>query len=100
MLVARDLVLAATLPVLRWRGFGPYPVSYLGKGATFLLLYAFPLLLLGQGSGFLPDLARPLGYAFAAWGTAIYLYSGGLYLARFVLAMRAPTPSDDPAREH
>ena len=88
VLIARDLVLAATLPVLRRRGYGPYPVSYLGKSATFLLLYAFPLLLLGQGSGLFPDLARPIGIAFAAWGTAIYLYSGGLYLAQFVLAMR------------
>jgi cardiolipin synthase len=91
-LVARDLVLAATLPVLRRRGFGPYPVSYLGKGATFLLLYAFPLLLLGRGTGWFAELAQPFGYGFAAWGTALYLYSGALYLAQFVAAMRAPTP--------
>jgi cardiolipin synthase len=100
VLIARDLVLAATLPVLRRRGFGTYPVSYLGKGATFLLLYAFPLLLLGQGSGFFPDLARPLGMAFAVWGTAVYLYSGGLYLAQFVLAMRAPAAGVDRPRAH
>ena len=31
VLVARDLVLAATLPVLRRRGYGPYRVSYLGQ---------------------------------------------------------------------
>ena len=88
VLIARDLVLAATLPVLRRHGYGPYEVSYLGKSATFLLLYAFPLLLLGQASGFWPDLARPIGIAFAVWGTAIYLYSGLLYLAQFALAMR------------
>lgn len=91
-LIARDLVLAATLPLLHRRGYGPYQVSYLGKSATFLLLYAFPLLLLGQGSGFFPDLARPIGIAFAVWGTAVYLYSGALYLAQFALAVRAPTP--------
>jgi cardiolipin synthase len=96
-LVARDLVLAATLPVLRGRGYGPYPVSYLGKAATFLLLYAFPLLLLGHGSGAFAELARPVGYGFAAWGTALYLYSGGLYLAQFVLAMRARAPARPPA---
>jgi cardiolipin synthase len=88
VLIGRDLVLAATLPVLRRHGYGPYQVSYLGKSATFLLLYAFPLLLLGQASGFWPDLARPIGIAFAVWGTAIYLYSGLLYLAQFVLALR------------
>jgi cardiolipin synthase len=90
-LVARDLVLGACLPVLRSRGYGPFVVTYLGKGATFLLLYAFPLLLLGQSSaGVWAEIARPLGYAFAAWGTALYLYSGTLYLAQFVLAMRTP----------
>ncbi len=75
-LVARDLVLAATLPVLRRRGYGPYEVIYLGKGATFLLLYAFPLLLAASGTGWFADLARPFAYAFAVWGTALYLYTG------------------------
>jgi cardiolipin synthase len=89
-LVCRDLVLGATLPVLRRRGYRTYRVTYLGKGATFLLLYAFPLLLLGQGTGWFADLARPFGYGFAVWGTALYLYSGALYLAQFVLAMRRP----------
>ena len=99
-LVARDLVLAVTLPVLRRRGYGPYRVTYLGKSATFLLLYAFPLLLLGQGSGFFPELARPIGVAFAVWGTALYLYSGGLYLAQFVLAMRPPAAAIGRSRAH
>jgi cardiolipin synthase len=89
-LVGRDLVLAATLPVLRARGYGPYQVIYLGKGATFLLLYAFPLLLAAQAQGWFADLARPFAYAFAVWGSALYLYTGGLYLAQFVRALRTP----------
>jgi cardiolipin synthase (CMP-forming) len=89
-LLSRDLVLAACLPVLRARGYAPFQVTYLGKAATFLLLYAFPLLLLGQGTGWFAELARPFGYGFAVWGTALYLYSGVLYLVQFALAMRAP----------
>ena len=89
-LVARDVLLAGTVVLLRHRGYGTYPVLYLGKAATFLLLYAFPLLLLGQGSGPLAGIALPFGYGFAAWGTALYLYSGGLYLAQFVRAARIP----------
>ncbi len=89
-LVARDLVLGATLPVLRARGYAPYQVVYLGKGATFLLLYAFPLLLAAQAQGWFADLARPFGYGFAVWGTALYLYTGVLYLAQFGRAMRTP----------
>jgi cardiolipin synthase len=96
-LVARDVVLAACLPVLRRRGYAPFPVTYLGKAATFLLLYAFPLLLLGRGEGTLAAVAEPLGYGFAVWGVALYLYSGLLYLAQFVLAMRDRTRTDSDA---
>lgn len=91
-LVARDVVLAACLPVLRSRGYGPFVVSYLGKAATFLLLYAFPLLLAGLQTGWFADLARPFGYAFAVWGLAFYLYTGVLYLVQFVLALRRRAP--------
>jgi cardiolipin synthase len=97
-LVGRDVVLGLCLPVLRRRGYGPFQVTYLGKAATFQLLYAFPLLLLGQGEGWFADLARPFGYAFAAWGTALYLWSGLLYLAQFVLALRRPPPARTEAR--
>jgi cardiolipin synthase len=38
--------------------------------------------------------------AFAVWGTAVYLYSGGLYLAQFVLAMRAPAAGVDRPGAH
>jgi cardiolipin synthase (CMP-forming) len=93
VLVARDVVLGVCLVVLRARGFGPFRVTYLGKSATFLLLYAFPLLLLGVGVNPLTWLALPLGYAFAVWGIALYLYSGLLYLAQFGLALRARLPA-------
>ncbi|ODU02937.1 MAG: CDP-diacylglycerol--glycerol-3-phosphate 3-phosphatidyltransferase [Pseudonocardia sp. SCN 72-86] len=97
VLVARDLVLGACLPILRRRGYGPFVVTYLGKAATFQLLYAFPLLLLGQGHNWFADLARPFGNAFAGWGVALYLWTGLLYLAQFVAAMR--TPVQPPAAE-
>jgi cardiolipin synthase (CMP-forming) len=90
VLVGRDLVLAACLPLLRRRGFGPPPVVYLGKAATFLLLWTFPLLVGGLQTGWFADLCRPTGYAFAIWGSALYLYTGVLYLAQIVLALRTP----------
>ena len=93
VLVARDVVLGVCLVVLRARGFGPFRVTYLGKSATFLLLYAFPLLLLGVGANPVAWVALPLGWAFAVWGIALYLYSGLLYLAQFGLALRARLPA-------
>ena len=39
------------MPFLRTRGYSALPVHFLGKAATANLLYAFPLLLLGDGDG-------------------------------------------------
>jgi cardiolipin synthase len=80
LIVARDAVLATTLPVLARHGFGPLPVHFLGKAATFNLLYAFPLILLGDSPGLVGDVAKPLGWAFAWWGTGLYWWAGLLYL--------------------
>jgi len=44
----RDLLLWGLVPLLRTRGYSALPVHFLGKAATFNLLYAFPLLLLGD----------------------------------------------------
>jgi cardiolipin synthase len=90
VLVGRDAVLAVCLPLLRRRGYRPPPVVYLGKAATFLLLWTFPLLLAGLQTGWFADLCRPTGYAFAIWGSALYLYTGALYQAQIVLALRTP----------
>jgi cardiolipin synthase len=58
-------------------------VHFLGKAATFNLLYAFPLLLLADHNGTLADIARPVGWAFAAWGVALYWWAGWLYFVQF-----------------
>ncbi|HYG94211.1 MAG TPA: CDP-alcohol phosphatidyltransferase family protein, partial [Nocardioides sp.] len=60
----RDLLLWALVPLLRTRGYSALPVHFLGKAATFNLLYAFPLLLLGDGDGVLATLAQVFGWAF------------------------------------
>jgi cardiolipin synthase len=90
LLLGRDLVLAVCLAVLRRHGYGPFPVTYLGKAATFNLLYAFPLLLLARAAGpGVADVALAFGYAFTVWGSALYLWSGVVYLIQFVRALRA-----------
>jgi cardiolipin synthase len=89
LIVGRDLVLVPTLPLLRRHGYGPLQVSYLGKAATLNLLYAFPLLLIAANDWAVSDAARPVAWAFVVWGTALYLYSGGLYLTQVVQLVRA-----------
>lgn len=90
LIVARDAVLALTLPVLARHGYGPLPVHFLGKAATFCLLYAFPLILLGEGSSGFAEVARPIGWAFAWWGTGLYWWAGLLYLRQVRDVARAP----------
>ncbi len=93
-LLGRDVVLLGVVPGLRRRGLTALPVHFLGKAATFNLLYAFPLLLIGDGSGAVADVARVLGWAFAIWGTGLYWYAGILYLEQARRVFRArPVPA-------
>jgi cardiolipin synthase (CMP-forming) len=79
ILPARDAFLWCLVPFLRTRGYSSLPVHFLGKAATANLLYAFPLLLLGDGTGVLPTLAKIFGWAFAVWGMGLYWWAGLLY---------------------
>ncbi|WP_189058160.1 CDP-alcohol phosphatidyltransferase family protein [Longimycelium tulufanense] len=88
-LVGRDVVLGVCLLLLRRRNIAPPEVHYLGKAATFNLLYAFPLLLLAQGGSTAAEIARPIAYAFTTWGGALYVWSGVLYVIQVVMGVRA-----------
>jgi cardiolipin synthase (CMP-forming) len=87
-LLGRDLVLAATLPVLRSRGLSALPVTYLGKAATFALMSGLPLVLLGQFDAQWSRVVLAIGWAFLIWGLVLYLWSGVLYLIQVVMVMR------------
>ncbi len=99
LLPARDLFLWTLVPFLRSRGYNSLPVHFLGKAATAALLYAFPLLLLGEGSSDWEVAARVAGWAFAIWGTGMYWWAGLLYawqvrtlLREMPRVARAPDP--------
>ncbi|PUA79252.1 CDP-alcohol phosphatidyltransferase family protein [Nocardioides currus] len=79
ILPLRDLLLWGLVPLLRTRGYSALPVHFLGKAATFNLLYAFPLILLGEGDGVVATMAEVFGWAFAIWGIGLYWWAGVLY---------------------
>jgi cardiolipin synthase len=87
-LVTRDLLLLSLMPSLARQRYGPLPVHFAGKAATFALLYAFPLLLLAESAGPVGTVSSVLGWAFAWWGLALYWFAAVLYLvqARALLA--------------
>jgi cardiolipin synthase len=80
-LLARDVVLGVALLVLRRHGYGPPPVHFIGKAATFCLLYAFPLLFLGDGDS--PGPRWPgCSVGLSSRGTGLYWWAGVLYLVQ------------------
>ena len=89
VLVGRELVLGVMLLVLRRYGYPPLQVHYAGKAATFLLLYAFPMLLLAHGAGPVAAVARPIAWALTLWGTGLYVFAGVLYVVQVAGIVRA-----------
>lgn len=79
ILPLRDVFLFCLVPFLRTRGVTALPVHFLGKTATAALLYAFPLLLIGDGSSWLATVASVIGWAFTIWGCVLYWWAGALY---------------------
>jgi cardiolipin synthase len=83
VLAVREITVGVALATLRRRaGFSTLQVSFVGKAATLCLLYAFPLLFLGDHPGWGGTLARVLGWAFATWGTVLYWWAAMLYLSQ------------------
>jgi cardiolipin synthase len=82
VVIARDVLLFFTYPILASRGYGPLPVHYLGKAGTFALLYSFPLLLIAAAFPDISLFVLPVAWAFALWGIGLYWWAGFVYLAQ------------------
>jgi len=88
ILVARDVMLATLVPALRARGYASLPVHFLGKIATFCLLYAFPFVLLGRQAFHGAAFFATVGWAVALWGTFFYWWAGVLYMYQGIRFLR------------
>lgn len=80
ILFSRDLILAVFALALQLKKQPPLKVSYLGKAATFNLLYAFPLLLLALVDSWYGTLAFIAGWSFTIWGLGLYIGTGIGYI--------------------
>jgi cardiolipin synthase len=99
ILVGRDVVMGIVLFIIKRRtGLVGLPVHFIGKAATFCLLYAFPLILMGAGNGTVWTVCLVFGWAFALWGTGLYLWAAVLYLeqAARILRQRPVTEQSAP----
>lgn len=93
LLLGRDLLLGLVTIALTRKGLPPLQVTYIGKAATFNLLYAFPLLLLALSDSLAGDIAFIFGWAFAIWGIALYLFTGVSYFRTALKSIRV-LPAD------
>lgn len=98
VIIARDVLLFASAPLLRRRGILALPVLYIGKAATFALMSAFPWILAGQLDSVVGTICYPIGWAFMIWGVALYLWSFALYWYQTVLVLRRMPPVSATAR--
>lgn len=89
ILVARDLMLAGLIPVLRRHGMLALPVNIVGKAGTMLLLLALPLILLGAPSSLDLTWAHWAGWTLGALGAAVYWAAGILYVRETVRLNRS-----------
>ena len=81
VIIARDLILFLVIIYQKSRGIPYFEVSFLGKAATFNLLYAFPFLLLEEVAVIGPW-CFAAGWSFAIWGISLYFYTGIQYLVK------------------
>ena len=87
-LIARDLLVFLVVIYQKLKQIPLIEVTYLGKSATFNLLYAFPFLLISnttiENNYWLTHLPYILGWSFGIWGIALYLLTGVEYIAKGV----------------
>jgi len=89
-LLAREVFMGGCLLLLRRLGYGPPPVHYLGKSATFLLLIALPMLLLAAVSPGAAGWAYPCGWSLAWWGLVLYWVAALFYFVQALGVLRRP----------
>jgi cardiolipin synthase (CMP-forming) len=90
VIVGRDVMLAVLGVILANHGYGPLPVHHLGKVATFSLLYALPILMLGLAFPVINWVTNPVGWAFALWGAFLYWWAGFIYIIETARVVRIP----------
>jgi cardiolipin synthase len=90
IIVGRDVMLLVLGIVLANHGYGPLPVHHLGKVATFALLSALPVLMLGEAFSSVENVTNPLGWALALWGAFLYWWAGIVYIIETARVIRIP----------
>jgi cardiolipin synthase len=99
LLAAREAIMGVTLLLLKSKQINPPAVVFVGKAATFALMYAFPLLLLAEQTSWVKHAAWVVGWAFAIWGLLLYWVACGAYLIEAHRAVKLTRTGPSGPRE-
>ena len=90
-LVLRDLAMLILNGILKSKRLPLLKVNFMGKAATFNLLYALPLLYLASIKSSYSEIAFICGWGFGMWGIVLYFLTGIRYFQLAVKSIRFPS---------
>ncbi|WP_029768051.1 CDP-alcohol phosphatidyltransferase family protein [Haloglycomyces albus] len=85
----REVVLATLVIVLRWHGYPPLQVHFLGKVATTMVFASFPVFVIAYFGGPSFTGATALAWALAWWGLALYWLGAIMYMVQGARLIRS-----------
>lgn len=87
-LVLREVVVGVCILIVRRYGYQAFNVHYVGKAATFLLLFAFPAMLLAEAEPGAAGWAYPVGWSLGLWGIVLYWIAALFYVVQTARVVR------------
>jgi cardiolipin synthase len=93
LLVGRDVFLLGGFPLLSKRGVRPPDVVWVGKAATFVLMLALPILVVGETGLAIAPAAHVIGLALLWAGVVLYYVAGAVYVRMALERLRASRAS-------
>ncbi|WP_199036626.1 CDP-alcohol phosphatidyltransferase family protein [Glycomyces salinus] len=95
--LAREAVMVSMVLVLRFHGYAPPQVHFLGKSATAVLFMSFPVLVVAGLVSNADTWAAPLGWALAWWGLGLYWMAAAVYVRQAAKLVRGDRPRSHAA---
>lgn len=86
--LVREVLMFAAVTALAAMGARRIDVTFVGKAGTFLLMFTFPLLLIGNSTVSWASVAEIAGYACAVPGLVLSWYAAITYIPPAMTALR------------